>query len=113
MVGKINILYLKVVSLMSCIIVFSSCSSSPPSSEIASPASAVAASQLTEANAVRSRYLLLDDRLIEKKQNVRLAIGTVKKHKANPLMVQDKPWEPRYDNLYPNIVFVKDQKLYR
>ena len=113
MVGKINILYLKVVSLMSCIIVFSSCSSSPPSSEIASPASAVAASQLTEANAVRSRYLLFDDRLIEKKQNVRLAIGTVKKHKANPLMVQDKPWEPRYDNLYPNIVYDKDQKLYR
>ena len=108
-----NILYLKLVLLVSFIMLFSSCSSSPSSSESSLPSSEVASSQLIEANAVRSRYLLLDDRLIEKKQNVRLAIGTVKKHEANPLMVQDKPWEPRYDNLYPNIVYDKDQKLYR
>ena len=108
-----NILYLKLVPLVSSMILFSSCSSSPPSFETSSPSFEVASSQLTEASGVRSRYLLLDDRLIEKKQNVRLAIGTIKKHEANPLMVQDKPWEPRYDNLYPNIVYDKDQKLYR
>ena len=35
---------------------------------------------------------------------VRTAIGTVIKHPGNPLLVQDKPWEPRLDNAYPNIV---------
>ena len=62
---------------------------------------------------VRSRYLLLDDRLIEDKQNVRLAVGTVRKHAANPLMREDKPWEPRFDNLYPTIIYDQAQKLYR
>ena len=31
-------------------------------------------------------------------------IGAVTKHTANPLLVQDTPWEPRLDNGYPNVV---------
>ena len=31
-------------------------------------------------------------------------IGAVTKHAANPLLVQDTPWEPRLDNGYPNVV---------
>ena len=31
-------------------------------------------------------------------------IGAVTKHAANPLLVQDTPWEPRLDNGYPNLV---------
>ena len=33
-----------------------------------------------------------------------LSIGAVAKHAANPLFEQDKAWEPRLDNGYPNIV---------
>ena len=32
------------------------------------------------------------------------AIGTVRKHGANPLLIQDQPWELRLDNGYPNVV---------
>jgi hypothetical protein len=32
------------------------------------------------------------------------SIGTVQKHARNPLLVQDKAWEPRLDNAYPNVV---------
>ena len=31
-------------------------------------------------------------------------IGRVTKHPSNPLFIQDKPWEPRLDNGYPNII---------
>ena len=31
-------------------------------------------------------------------------IGTVQKHRSNPLLIQDKPWEMRLDNAYPNVV---------
>ena len=29
---------------------------------------------------------------------VEMVIGQVTKHPANPLFIQDKPWEPRLDN---------------
>ena len=32
-------------------------------------------------------------------------IGNVTKHAANPLLIQDVPWEPRLDNAYPNMAF--------
>ena len=35
---------------------------------------------------------------------VRATVGTVTKHSANPLLVQDTPWEPRIDNGYPNVL---------
>ncbi len=57
--------------------------------------------------------MLLDSRLIEEKRNVHLKVGSVQKHQANPLMVEDKPWEPRYDNLYANIHYDPAQQLYR
>ena len=60
-----------------------------------------------------SRYLLLDDRVVEETSNARLAVGTVKKHAANPLFGEDKPWEPRFDNLYPNIFYDEELQLYR
>ena len=33
-----------------------------------------------------------------------VVVGTASKHARNPLMVQDKAWEPRFDNGYPNIL---------
>lgn len=31
------------------------------------------------------------------------SIGTIHKHPRNPLLVQDRPWELRLDNAYPNV----------
>ena len=65
-------------------------------------------------NAVsRDRYLLLDSRIIDSTANAKLALGSVKKHTANPLFVADKPWEPRYDNMYPNVIFDAEEQLYK
>jgi hypothetical protein len=36
---------------------------------------------------------------------MRKMVASVKKHKGNPLFEQDKPWEPRIDNGYPNVVY--------
>lgn len=36
--------------------------------------------------------------------SVRRTVGTVRKHEDSPLLVQDKPWEPRLDNGYPNVI---------
>ena len=67
----------------------------------------------SDGDSTTSRYLLLDDRVVEETNNVRLTVGTVKKHEANPLFGEDKPWEPRFDNLYPNILYDAEQQLYQ
>ena len=36
--------------------------------------------------------------------SVQAMVGSATKHAANPILVQDKPWEPRLDNGYPNLV---------
>lgn len=36
---------------------------------------------------------------------IKPVIGEVSKHPSNPLFEQDKPWEPRLDNAYPNIEY--------
>ena len=62
---------------------------------------------------LRERFLLLDSRIVEKTENAQLVVGTVRKHKANPLFGEDKPWEKRFDNLYGNVIYDADAKLYR
>jgi len=61
----------------------------------------------------RNRFLLLDSRIVENVENARLTLGTVQKHKANPLFVEDKPWEKRFDNLYGNVIYDKEEKIYK
>lgn len=61
----------------------------------------------------REKYLLLDARIVDRTTNARLGVGTVTKHPANPLFREDKPWEARFDNLYANIVYDADARLYR
>ena len=62
-------------------------------------------------NLNRNRYLLLDSRIIEDTENAVLTIGTIRKDKRNPLFVEDKPWEPRYDNVYCNVIYDEQDKL--
>ena len=61
----------------------------------------------------RRRYLVLDSRIIEKRENARLMPGTVEKHPANPLFGEDRQWEARYDNMYPNVIYDREDKLYK
>ena len=58
-------------------------------------------------------YLLLDSRIIESTENARLVPGTAVKDPANPLFVADKSWEPRFDNMYPNVIYDEEDKLYK
>ena len=61
----------------------------------------------------RSRFLVLDSRIIDNVQNAKLTLGEVNKHPANPLFGEDKPWEKRFDNLYANVIFDKQDGIYK
>lgn len=63
--------------------------------------------------AKRDRFLLLDARIVESTKNAKLAVGRVQKSKRNPLFAEDKPWEPRFDNLYANVFYDKAERLYK
>ncbi|MCX6997351.1 MAG: glycoside hydrolase family 32 protein [Kiritimatiellaeota bacterium] len=65
------------------------------------------------AHAGRTKFLLLDARIIASTDNAKLAVGTVKKHPANPLFGEDKPWEKRFDNLYANVIHDGAADLYK
>ncbi len=60
-----------------------------------------------------TRHLVLDSRKIASTSNVKLVLGKIKKHPANPLFGEEKPWEQRFDNFYGSIVYEEDKKLYR
>jgi hypothetical protein len=61
----------------------------------------------------RDRFLLLDSRIIENTENAEITVGKVQKHKANPLFEEDKPWEKRFDNLYANVLYDEEEKIYK
>jgi hypothetical protein len=61
----------------------------------------------------REKYLLLDDRIIEPATGVRLAVGQVTKHPRNPLFVEDRPWEVRFDNVYANVIYDAQENVYK
>src|SRR3954471_23198803 len=60
-----------------------------------------------------SKYLLLDSSLIAAKSGVKLTLGEVRKDTHNPLFLEDKPWEPRFDNLYANVVYDEQEKIFK
>ena len=72
-----------------------------------------AQAKATKSNLSRDRFLLLDSRIIDSTTNANLALGSIQKHQSNPLFVADKPWEPRYDNMYPNVIFDEQEQLYK
>ena len=59
------------------------------------------------------RYLVLDDRIIEEVVEAKLTLGEITKHPQNPLFGEDKPWEPRFDNVYANVIYDVEEKLYK
>ena len=65
------------------------------------------------AEAERTKFLLLDGRIIERVENAKLAVGTYKKHSQNPLFAEEKSWEPRFDNLYANVLYDEEDQVYK
>ena len=59
------------------------------------------------------KFLLLDNRIIERTENVKLQVSKVKKHPSNPLFKEEKDWEMRFDNLYANVIYDKEEKIYK
>lgn len=60
-----------------------------------------------------NKHLLLDPRVIDSLEDAHLVIGQVKKASSNPLFIEDKPWEVRFDNLYANVIYDADEGLYK
>jgi hypothetical protein len=66
-----------------------------------------------DAPAPRTRFLVLDSRIIETVENAKLTLGKAGKSQHNPLFSEDKPWEKRFDNLYANVIYDQQEKLYK
>jgi len=61
----------------------------------------------------QSKFLLLDERIIERIVNAKLKVGSVTKDPANPVMKEDKSWEKRFDNLYGNVLYDEDEEVFK
>ncbi len=59
------------------------------------------------------RYLVLDSRVIKRAENARLRVFAAERSAANPLFGEDRPWEARFDNLYPNVFPDEEEGVYR
>ena len=59
------------------------------------------------------RYLLMDPRVVERTIDAHLVLGKAHKHPGNPLFGEDRPWEDRYDNGYPNVILDEQDGLYK
>jgi len=76
-------------------------------------------SQATLASEPRSnhrdplKHLVLDGRAIARTEGVKLVIGTVEKDPHNPLFQADRPWENSLNNLYPNLIYDDEEKLFK
>ena len=61
----------------------------------------------------QSKYLLLDGRIIDRVRGAKLTVGKPKKHPRNPLFGEDRSWEVRFDNMYPNAVFDERDRCFK
>lgn len=82
-------------------------------STICGGAGATAADSSAQTPLKRTRFLVLDSRVIEAVENAKLTLGKTVKSKHNPLMAEDKPWEKRFDNLYANVIYDEEDKHYK
>lgn len=62
-----------------------------------------------------NQYLMLDRRLLnpQSMENIHLTVDRpVKDREHNPLFTEDRPWEVRIDNGYPNVLYDRGQGVY-
>lgn len=69
--------------------------------------------QIVPTQLQETRYLVLDDRIIDEIVAAKLTLGEVSKHPQNPLFGEDKPWEPRFDNVYANVIYDSEDRHYK
>ena len=62
---------------------------------------------------MEERHLVLDTRVIDRIDNALLCVAEAAKSPANPLFGEDRPWEMRFDNLYPNVLWDAEEGLYK
>jgi hypothetical protein len=60
-----------------------------------------------------AHLLLLDRRVVDRTENVKLEVAVPEKHAGNPLFVADKPWENATNNFYPNVVWDEKAAIWR
>lgn len=73
----------------------------------------MAGDAIVTATADPARQLVLDRRLFDTLAGVRLVVGEVAKDPGNPLMGVDKPWENSLNNLYPNVAYDPERRLFK
>lgn len=59
------------------------------------------------------RYLVLDTRVIDDADDARLSVTAATRSTANPLFGEDRPWEMRFDNLYPNVLWDAQEEIFK
>ena len=62
---------------------------------------------------MEERYLVLDTRVVDRTDNARLCVAEASRSTANPLFGEDRPWEMRFDNLYPNVLWDAEDEFYK
>lgn len=59
------------------------------------------------------KQLLLDRRVVAAAEGVQLVPGRVEKDSHDPLFPADKPWENALNNLYPNVTYDSEERLFK
>ena len=59
------------------------------------------------------KHLVLDSRVIVSVSNARLAPGMLVKSERNPLLHADQPWENALNNLYPNVLWDAEERVFK
>lgn len=60
-----------------------------------------------------SKQLVLDSRIVDRTEGLKLVLGTVEKEARNPLFTADKPWENALNNLYPNVQWDEKEQRFK
>jgi len=95
------------------ILVATACGGAVCGGAVCAGAVAAAADSHDQTPLKRTRFLLLDSRIIETVENAKLTLGTVVKDMNNPLFKEDKPWEPRFDNPYCSVIYDQEDEIYK
>ena len=60
-----------------------------------------------------NKHLVVDTRVVQQTENLRLVQGSPSKHYANPLFVAEHRWENSLNNLYPNVLYDSESRQFK
>jgi hypothetical protein len=61
----------------------------------------------------RRHHLLIDDQMIDRVVGAHVVLGEVTKEPKGALLIEDKPWEVRFDNLYANVLYSPNDGVFK